>query len=342
VSFASSRSRVQLAGGCGPLILSFCEALLTGDVVRLSPSALRLFGRLSLVYHRTAYSSPSGGLSASSPLTMSLLARFGKRRYPKYLVSRSWALFGSRQTLREFEAAMQIEKALEECLDGVWGPGAPKRFEKETKQEKLARYRRGTEIWESIEGEWRRLCAEAEREMKIKEEQDEGGERRLYYRRRFHPGWPLSRAAYKAAACYAKLVSLRSVPGSSTRQCYQPASQCSCKWFRLCLQGDHDAEVSILRHLLSQTSFRRGKRGDWYDRLALVLMRYPLGDEARLLAKWGCKTEPSEEEGSSPKVEVELQGSKKEKKDAMLRARREEALALCEKGLADPYTHLSA
>ncbi|KWU46578.1 hypothetical protein RHOSPDRAFT_8870, partial [Rhodotorula sp. JG-1b] len=65
-------------------------------------------------------------------------------------------------------------------------------------------------------------------------------------------------------------------------------------------------EVSILRHLLSQTSFRRGKRGDWYDRLAL------------------------------------LQGSKKEKKDAMLRARREEALALCEKGLADPYTHLSA
>ena len=143
---------------------------------------------------------------------MSLLARFGKRRYPKYIVSRSWALFGSRQTLREFEAAMQIEKALEECLDGVWGPGTPKRFEKETKQEKLARYRRGTEIWEGIEGEWRRLCAEAEREMKIKEEQDEGGERRLYYRRRFHPGWPLSRAAYKAAACYAKLVSLALCP----------------------------------------------------------------------------------------------------------------------------------
>lgn len=69
-------------------------------------------------------------------------------------------------------------------------------------------------------------------------------------------------------------------------------------------------------------------------------MRYPLGDEARLLSKWGCKTEPSEE--GSPKVEVELHGSKKEKKDAMLRARREEARALCERGLADPYTHLSA
>lgn len=95
-----------------------------------------------------------------------------------------------------------------------------------------------------------------------------------------------------------------------------------------------------MRHLLSQSSFRRGKRGDWYDRLALVLMRYPLGDEARLLSKWGCKTEPSEE--GSPKVEVELHGSKKEKKDAMLRARREEARALCERGLADPYTHLSA
>lgn len=143
---------------------------------------------------------------------MSLLARFGKRRYPKYIVARSWALFGSRQTLREFEAAMQVEKALEECLDGVWGPGAPKRFEKESKEEKLARYRRGTEIWEGIEGEWRRLCDEAEREMKVKEEEDEAGERRLYYRRRFHPGWPLSRAAYKAAACYAKLVSEPSFP----------------------------------------------------------------------------------------------------------------------------------
>ena len=228
--FRSPRNRVQLAGGRGALIiLSFFEVRLTGDVVRLSPSALRLFGRLSLVYHRTAYSSPSGGLSASSPLTMSLLARFGKRRYPKYIVSRSWALFGSRQTLREFEAAMQIEKALEECLDGIWGPGAPKRFEKETKQEKLARYRRGTEIWESIEGEWRRLCAEAEREMKIKEEQEEGGERRLYYRRRFHPGWPLSRAAYKAAACYAKLVSPPFVLTRGQRS--RPATQCLCESF---------------------------------------------------------------------------------------------------------------
>ncbi|GAA6016477.1 hypothetical protein JCM8202_006053 [Rhodotorula sphaerocarpa] len=287
---------------------------LIGDVVRLSPSATKLFGRLSLVYHRTAYSSPSGGLSASSPLTMSLLARFGKRRYPKYIVARSWALFSSRTMLREFEAAMQVEKALEECLDGIWGVGVPKRVEKETKQEKLARYRRGVEIWESVEDEWRRLCEEAEREMKIKEEVDEAGERRLYYRRRFHPGWPLSRAAYKAAACYAKL-------------------------------GDHDAEVAILRHLLSQTSFRRGKRGDWYDRLALVLMRYPLGEEARLLRKWGVKSEGDDgevkgEAKGEVKGETELQGTKKEKKDAMLRARREEALTLCEKGLADPYTHL--
>lgn len=300
---------------------------------------MKLFGRLSLVYHRTAYSSPSGGLSASSPLTMSLLARFGKRRYPKYIVARSWALFSSRTMLREFEAAMQVEKALEECLDGIWGVGVPKRVEKETKQEKLARYRRGVEIWESVEDEWRRLCEEAEREMKIKEEVDEAGERRLYYRRRFHPGWPLSRAAYKAAACYAKLVRQLS------RRCVRPATYAHPRPSSDA-QGDHDAEVAILRHLLSQTSFRRGKRGDWYDRLALVLMRYPLGEEARLLRKWGVKSEGDDgevkgEAKGEVKGETELQGTKKEKKDAMLRARREEALTLCEKGLADPYTHLS-
>ena len=74
--------------------------------------------------------------------------------------------------------------------------------------------------------------------------------------------------------------------------------------------------MRVLRHLLSQTSFRRGKRGDWYDRVALVLMKYPLGAEA------------------------DAKGAKK--RERLLRERREEAMRVCEDGLRDPYTHLSA
>lgn len=196
--FRSSRAPADSVGRAGP-------------VIRLSPTFLLLFSRLSLVYHRTSYLSSNNPYRAS-PLTASLLARFGKRHYPSYTVSRSFALFPSRHVLREFEAAIEIERELEECLEGVWGPGVSKRAEKETSGERLERYRRGVAVWESIEAEWRRLCEEAECEMKREEDDEE--KRRLYYRRRFHPGWPLSRAAYKAAACYAKLV--RAVPSLQT------------------------------------------------------------------------------------------------------------------------------
>ncbi|GAA6000814.1 fanconi-associated nuclease 1 [Rhodotorula paludigena] len=281
---------------------------LIGPVILLSPAFLTLFNRLSLVYHRTSYT-PSPTSSSASPLTASLLARFGKRTYPSYVVSRSFALFPSRAVLRTFEAAMRVEQRLEVALEGAWGAGLPRRAERETPAERKERYEEGCRAWEEVEGEWRALCAEAEDEMRrLKKEEEESGDearckederRRLYYRRRFHPGWPLSRAAYKAAACYAKL-------------------------------GDHDAEVVILRHLLSQTSFRRGKRGDWYDRLALVLMKYPLGEELRLGGGGGDGADAA----------VELKGKKKERKDRLLRERREEAKRVCEAGLADPYTHL--
>ncbi|GAA5933114.1 fanconi-associated nuclease 1 [Sporobolomyces koalae] len=239
-----------------------------GPVIRLAPTYVTLFNRLSLVYHRTSYMATSSQPNKTSSLTASLLARFGKRRYPDYVVSRTFSIFPSRRTLKQFEAAMVIESRIEESLEGVWGPGVPKRTEKESANEKMGRYKAGTKIWEEVEDEWKELCKEAETEMK--QEEDDGEKRRLYYRRRFHPGWPLSRAAYKAAACYAKL-----------------------------------------------TSFRRGKRGDWYDRLALVVMKYPLGEELARKDKL-----------------------KPEKKAKMLMARRQEALRICEDGLKDPYTHL--
>ncbi|GAA5895235.1 hypothetical protein JCM5296_002019 [Sporobolomyces johnsonii] len=237
-----------------------------GPVIRLSPAYITLFNRLSLVYHRTSYTATSSQPSKTSSLTASLLARFGKRRYPTYTVSRSFAIFPSRLVLKQFESAMDIERRVEEALDGAWGAGVPARKEKETPEEKRARFREGIRVWEGVEDEWRALCAEAEREMS--DEEDDGEKRRLYYRRRFHPGWPLSRAAYKAAACYAKL-----------------------------------------------TSFRRGKRGDWHDRLALVLMKYPLGEERESCIK-------------------------AKKKERLARERKEEALRVCERGLDDPFTHL--
>ena len=37
---------------------------------------------------------------------------------------------------------------------------------------------------------------------------------------------------------------------------------------------DFDREISLLQELLAQRRWRRGKRGAWYDRWALVLMHH--------------------------------------------------------------------
>lgn len=70
--------------------------------------------------------------------------------------------------------------------------------------------------------------------------------------------------------------------------------------------------MALLRELLAQRSYRRGKRGAWYDRLALLLMTYP-----------------SEEE--------EADGCGEKKKARLKTARLTEALELCETALEDSH-----
>lgn len=68
-------------------------------------------------------------------------------------------------------------------------------------------------------------------------------QRQAYFRNRFHPGWPLTRVVFKGATALAH--------------------------FKL-----YKREEEVLRALLAQRAFRRGRRGEWYDRLALILGAY--------------------------------------------------------------------
>ncbi|GAC99060.1 hypothetical protein PHSY_006657 [Pseudozyma hubeiensis SY62] len=71
----------------------------------------------------------------------------------------------------------------------------------------------------------------------------EGIDKMVYHRMRFHPGWVLTRIVYKGATVLAR--------------------------FKL-----RDREKEVLQALLDQKVFRRGRRGDWYDRLALITALY--------------------------------------------------------------------
>ncbi|PKI84819.1 hypothetical protein MVES_000878 [Malassezia vespertilionis] len=108
----------------------------------------------------------------------------------------------------------------------------------------------------------------------VRKKYPDGVSSAIYPRMRFHPGWVLTRIVYKGCHCVAR-------------------------------QGHAARERGMLRGLLAQRYFRRGQRGAWHERLAIVAAKTQRG-----MAK-----------------------------DQVLQCKRE-ALACCQAALADPDTHL--
>lgn len=110
-------------------------------------------------------------------------------------------------------------------------------------------------------------------------------------------GWPLTRAVHKGTEALA--------------------------YFHM-----HDREVIVLKALLNQTCFRRGRRGQWWDRLALIYMEHGMAgvtEETRLGSSSGAEDDDI----------MEITNTRLSQEEC-----RREALAICWKGLEDPWTHL--
>ena len=106
-------------------------------------------------------------------------------------------------------------------------------------------------LFESIYDEWQEAVKEGET---FAEGSQPTIDRLTYHRMRFHPGWPLTRIVYKGVAVLARF-------------------------------HQHTREAQVLRSLLAQRIFRRGRRGDWYDRLALIAAQYPDSTNATVIRK---------------------------------------------------------
>lgn len=100
-----------------------------------------------------------------------------------------------------------------------------------------ADFRCALALFDSVWAEWNSCVQEC------MSAHPEGIDKMVYHRMRFHPGWVLTRIVYKGAGVLARL-KLR------------------------------EREKQVLQALLDQKVFRRGRRGDWYDRLALVTALY--------------------------------------------------------------------
>ena len=138
-------------------------------------------------------------------MTAPLLARFQKRNYPTYTLSRSFAIFSNREDLIKYEIALRMELDLEEGLENahapVGGPRPSQTMNGEEKDEevyraevaewkkarsgvKRERYKRILEKFEIAWEAWV-ICIE---EAKRKDGRDKKDDRLSYYLKRFQVG----------------------------------------------------------------------------------------------------------------------------------------------------------
>lgn len=169
-------------------------------------------------------------------LTTLILARISRRNFPKYQVDRRSNIFTSRDGLFEYERALKLKFEVDEIMD------------LNTNQTKQG-LDRVIEIFESLFEPWQALVMQ-EQDQDLQEEQIHSSQedkqsaiRSKYYARRFTAGWVWTRLIFKAAAVFAK-------------------------------RHEYIQEHQIWSTLLAQKIYRLGRRGEWYDRKALIEQHY--------------------------------------------------------------------
>lgn len=171
-------------------------------------------------------------------LTTLILAKISRRNFPSYKVDRQSTIFSTREGLLAYERALQLKFEVDTIM------------ELNTNQTKEG-LDRVIEIFEAVYEPWQALVMVEQDKQSLEElkspsvsQEDRLAARRCqYYARRFTAGWVWTRLIFKAAAVLAK-------------------------------RHDYIREHQIWTALLSQKIFRVGRRGEWYDRKALLEQHY--------------------------------------------------------------------
>ncbi|KAK0463511.1 VRR-NUC domain-containing protein [Desarmillaria tabescens] len=230
-----------------------------GKCIRLNYDFFRLVRRFSIIFYRSMH-------LPTDIFLPSLLSEFKKRIYPKYNATRTGQIWESRDAFLQYEEALHFEAELEAILEsegkelrasttpkrGTATPGKTPRPCKADTDEEMDDVNDGEElspqqmvakavrekVMNTILPRWR-LCVAVKRAVK-KEVLGEDPRPGLD---RFEPGYIYTRMVEKYARALGQL-------------------------------KEYEAEVETLGELLDQRFWRRGKRGSWYDRRALVEITY--------------------------------------------------------------------
>lgn len=213
-----------------------------GSAIRLTPSLHSLISRVNLIFSRTPPIAPG----TASLMLPSILVTSNKRRYPDYGLTTRSKIWKDRDELLVWERAVGWEATVTEALGETWDqtrknpnaapiPGSTSRTGWVNRKEGAKIVRK---IWEGTWDVWKEMV-DGDKGKEVDVSKEEGG----LVGDRFQTGHVLTRIVYKGAEA-------------------------------LGILHEYDNECMVLRALLAQRRWRRGKRGAWYDRLALVLMNH--------------------------------------------------------------------
>lgn len=239
--FKRANSASASAGGKSLLFSKVLERF-GGIALQVTMPFRELIWRVNLVYYRSSIMPQSG--KAKSLMLPEILKSSSKRCYPDVKTERS-VIWPTREALLEYERALELEAIVDEALGeqnhstGTWiGPSG---FGFGTRGGRLEGAKRTRRIWQGIYAKWQEEVKIAQAKNDVKQT----GSRHVLDR--FALGHILTRLVSKGATA-------------------------------LGILHEYDLEIEVLRSLLAQRVWRRGKRGAWYDRLALVLMHHYQGD----------------------------------------------------------------
>ncbi|KAJ2778476.1 hypothetical protein H4R18_004574 [Coemansia javaensis] len=209
---------------------------LAAEALRIAGPVIRLSPPVAELFERLhlVFFRMPVHLGDDNPMKFAVLASIGQLRFPSYTVARSAGLFASRDDVIQFKALCETGYEM-----GVLATSPAKKTED---------HERGWGAYLAHRDRWtahlEALCSaqsDAAKHSAGVTSSSEDAERKAvdYWRRHFTPGWALARIVERGAGFAATL-------------------------------KRYADERDVLESLLSQTTYRLGRRGDWYERLIML------------------------------------------------------------------------
>ncbi|CCM01558.1 uncharacterized protein FIBRA_03617 [Fibroporia radiculosa] len=224
--------------------------------VRIKEEVLTLFRRLNLVYFRSTQHTPT-------LLTPSILARAHKRTYPSYQLTRTGSIWLSRDALIKYEEALLHEAKVDAFLEGT-GMSSTARSRSTVGQtpgplgQRLPTSVMKSEQMNSALGDH------------LDEDQDTQRQRNARAVKeifeKIYPEW-LDMSKIKEERIQTH--------GLERFDCGHILTRIVCKGASaLGILREYEKELEVIESLLRQRRWRRGRRGRWHERRALILMTH--------------------------------------------------------------------